>query len=155
MGVSTDGQINYGIPFEEGFEFPWSEDGDGDIEAWWRTANGYENPMFNPFDESGNYKPGVSRDDPRIGEYFAHQREWMKANPIPVEDVNYCSGDYPMILLAVPGLGLSCSRGDPEAFDPASLVATTEQRQSLLDFCKRWGIEVPSEPAWYLTSYWG
>lgn len=155
MSVSTDGQINYGIPFEEGFEFPWDdESGETGIEDWWMEANGYK-PPFQPFTSEGDYAPGFSKDDPRIDEYFKHRREWLEKNPVPVEDVNYCSGDCPMILLAVPGLGLSCSRGYPEAFDPQSLVATEEQRAMLLEFCKRWGIETDEEPKWYLTSYWG
>ena len=54
MGTSTDGRINYGILFEEDFQFPWDEDEkyDGDIEQWWMyKVHGYKNPI-ELFDES-------------------------------------------------------------------------------------------------------
>lgn len=153
MGVSTDGQLNYGIVFDEGFEFPWSER--DDVEDWWREVNGYENPNFDPYDGKGGYKPGVTRDDPRVTAYHLHRREWMAAHPIPIELVNYCSGDYPCWMLALPELKWCASRGCPERIDPAALVVTDEQRNSLIEFCKKYGIEHDAPPAWYLTSYWG
>ena len=65
MGVNTDGQICFGIKFEEGDEFPWEDvDGDYDLEEWWRRVNGYTNPHESPWDEKGGYKEGFSRDDP-------------------------------------------------------------------------------------------
>ena len=42
MGVSTDGQICFGIAFEECTEFPWdSEEYDGDIDAWWLSLSSF------------------------------------------------------------------------------------------------------------------
>lgn len=38
MSCSTNAQIFYGVVFEEGFEFPWSEDDDeNDFEAWYKA----------------------------------------------------------------------------------------------------------------------
>jgi hypothetical protein len=156
MGVSTNGEISYGILFEEGFEFPWdNEQGEGDLDDWWKSVNGYENPHFDPFDSAGNYKPGVAKDDPRIDTYFEHSREWVAAHPVPVELVNYCSDDCPMYILALPGLGTTANRGYPQAIDPAQLVVTAEQAQALKDFCAKHGIETNDEPKWWLSSYYG
>jgi len=55
MGISTNGQLHFGIKFEDGFEFPWDFDDEmksswrsDDIEHWWREVNGFINPKFNP-----------------------------------------------------------------------------------------------------------
>lgn len=157
MSTSTDGQLHFGIVFEEGFTFPWDvEEGhEGDIEKWWESVNGYENPNFNPFTEQGNYKQGVGKNDQRIDAWFEHSREWHKNNPTPIELVNYCSGEYPMYLLALSEVGFCASRGYPEKISPNRLFISDEQRSSLVDFCKKYIADEVGEPAWYLTSYWG
>lgn len=156
MGVSTNGQISYGILFEEGFEFPWDcEQFDGDIEDWWKSANGYQNPEFDPYDERGDYKPGVTKDDPRIAAYHGHAREWLQANPVPVELVNCCSADCPIYILSLPEFGATANRGYPQAFHPTLLVERPEHAQQLVDFCAKYGIETSDEPKWWLSSYWG
>jgi hypothetical protein len=157
MGVSTDGEISYGILFEDGFEFPWDDDKyEGCIEEWWKSVNGYENPHFNPYDEAtGNYKAGVSQSDPRIGVYHTHRLEWSEANRLPVTLVNCCSCDCPIYILALPSTTLKAWRGDPKAFDPSQFVVTSEQSQQLTDFCAKYGIETSDEPKWWLSSYWG
>jgi hypothetical protein len=153
VGTTTDGEINFGIVFEEGFEFPWSEE-DG-IDAWWREVNGYARP-FELYDDKGGYLNGVKPDEDKLHEYYRHGNEWDAANPLPVAEVNYCSGNCPMYMLAVPGSNLTSNRGYPKAFDPAELKVAPEQVQSLLDFCERYGIKGEDmEPRWYLTSYWG
>jgi hypothetical protein len=155
MGVSTDGQLHFGIVFEEGTEFPWEMDEhEHDIEQWWRNINGYKD-IFEPYTDEGEYAAGWSRNDPRFDEYFRHSREWLVANPVPVEVVNYCSDSCPMYLLAVPGVGHSNNRGYPVKIDPTQLVVTPEQSNVLVGFCKKYGIETSDDPAWYLTSYWG
>src|SRR5437868_783086 len=101
MSVSTDGQIGYGVIFEDGCEFPW---GDSDPEQWWRNECGFKSSF-------------------------------------PVELVNYCSGDYPMYMLAVPSSILSNSRGYPEEFDPIKLVVTDKEKAPLIDFCKKYNLK--------------
>jgi hypothetical protein len=152
MGVSTNGQICFGIAFEEGFEFPWDRYHYGDIGAWWRTVNRYEGPFY-PFGEGGEYKPGVEENDPRIGEYFDHQREWHESNPVPIIDINYCSGGCPMYILSVPNTGMSARRGYPEEFDPSNLTVSDHNIQSLLSFCAKYGIETENKPKWWLSCY--
>lgn len=155
MGVSTDGIIGFGIPFEEGTEFPWdAEEFDGDIETWWRSVNGYVAP-YEPWTPEGEYAEGWSSGDPRLTEYFDHRREWMTQHPVPVKDVNYCSGDYPMYALCVPISVIECSRGTPATFDPKTLHITEAATKELLEFCRKYEIEIDTEPAWLLMSYWG
>jgi hypothetical protein len=154
MSTSTDGQICYGILFEEDFEFPWSEF-DDDIEDWWRHINNYENPNPSPFDEKGYYLPGIKRDSLEITKYFDHSREWDEKNPIPIKIVNYCSANEPMIILAVKRTVLTANRGYSTSFNPSSLVVSSEEREELLEFCEKYIGKVPESPRWWLSSYWG
>lgn len=68
-----------------------------------------------------------------------------------------CSDSCEIYVIALNATAnLRASRGFPEAFDPAALTVTPEQRQSLLDFCDTYGIEpTDPEPKWWLSSYWG
>lgn len=154
MGVSTDGQICFGIMFEEGAEFPWDEDFGGDIDEWWMHVTGYV-PSIHPYTGDGKYAPGFSEHDPRIKEYYDEQRAWEKEHPCPIELVNYCSADCPMYIIAVPRTCNSCRRGYPEKFDPTDLTVKASEGEGLLEFCAKHGIEVEGKPEWYLSSYWG
>lgn len=157
MGVSTDGEISYGIAFDEDYSFPWDDEQfEGDIDNWWLDVNGYK-PPFELYDEQGEYINGVIPSNEVIKEYFDHQRAFEKDMPaLPVELVNVCSNDYPMYILAVQGIGMIASRGYPKAFDPDSLVVTADQQNALREFCKAHGIDIEgNEPGWYLSSYYG
>ena len=155
MSVSTNGIIAFGVPFEEGAKFPWDiEQFDGDIENWWRDVNGFKD-IHEPWTPEGEYAAGWKKDDPRFDEYYNHRRNWLNENPVPVELENYCSAEYPMFAITIPGLGLGCCRGSPAELDPALLVATSEQIKSLKDFFREHGIETDGEPQWLLMSYWG
>jgi hypothetical protein len=155
MGVSTNGQICFGVVCEEDTEFPW-DDGEwgGDIEEWWRTAVCGYIPEEEIYDESGGYIGGKEPSREKIASYHDAQRAFDALHPVPVELVNYCSDDCPMYILAVPSSSLSCSRGYPESFRPEDLKVSQEEIDSLLEFCRTHGIE-HGEPGWWLTSYWG
>jgi hypothetical protein len=154
MGVSTDGQICFGIPFDDGYSFPWDNgDFSGDIEDWWRIINGYKSP-FELYDEDGEYIDGVEPTRKQTNEYYDAQNKWDREHPMPVSLVNYCSGDCPMWMLAVPESFKNNSRGCPEKFDPKDLTVSQEAIDKLLKFCKDYDIEYEGEPAWYLTSLW-
>lgn len=153
MGVSTNGIIAFGIPLEDGVELPWDESHDGDIEEWWRDINGFVD-VHQPW-QNGDYAPGWAKDDPRFDEYYAHRRQWLKENPIPVEFENFCSGDYAMWAATVPGLSKMCRRGYPEEFEPAGLVASEEQCHGLMRFLDKHRIPFEGQPRWLLMSYWG
>lgn len=132
MGTSSDANLFFGVIFNEGFEFPWGEE---DITHWWRLQNGF------------------TENDPRINWSFQQRREWDEQNPLPVELVNYCSLDYPIIALAVADTVITAHRGYPKKvqFDPVD----SEKIIAFMSFCARFGIELPHEPAWILSSYLG
>jgi hypothetical protein len=153
MGTSTNGQLCYGTAFDEEFEFPW---GDGEIEDWWTyTVHGFKH-SFELFDADGNFLNG--REPPKddeVSRYFEERRVFDASHRIPVELVNYCSGDYPMYAIAVSSTVRTSTRGSPTVVDPASLVVTHDERAELLKFFADHGIEATEPPAWLLTSYWG
>lgn len=154
MGVSTDGEISYGIGFEEGFEFPWDEH-EGDLDDWWLEVNGYK-PPFELYDDEGEYINGVRPPQEQFDACYKAEAAFLKEHPLPVELVNVCSGEYPMYIVALKGTVLTVNRGFPKTFDPASLVVTDEQRNALLEFCRTHSIDTGDlEPGWYLSSYWG
>ena len=126
MGVSTDGQICFGILFDEGFEFPWdSNEFEGDIEGWWTFDVLEFRHSFEIFTPEGEYLGGERPPEERITEYFRERREFTERNPeLPVELVNCCSGDCPMYILAIPKTCYSASRGYPEELDPQKLTVT-------------------------------
>lgn len=157
MGVSTDGQICYGVILDEDEESPWQDEiFDGDIDEWWvYYILGFKH-SFEIYTQAGEYINGVEPSKDRINQYYQEKRDFEQANQkLPVELVNYCSGDYPMYILAIPDTCNSARRGYPEKFNPGKLTVTSEQIQVLLDFCEKYAIKYKGEPAWYLSSYWG
>jgi hypothetical protein len=139
MGVSTDGEIWYGVILgEQEEDFPWEEE--GDIEFWWQEK----------------HSPGLM-DLPTFEERHEERKRVEREHPLPVELVNYCSCDYPMYALAVPGVGLSASRGYPEKFNPYDLPQGEEMGEAvdrLLNFCHEYNIEFSDGPSWFLSSLW-
>ena len=154
MGQSTDGQICFGVVFDEDADLPWESEKYDGIEDWWTEIGGFK-PGFNPYDDQGEYKPGVSDTDPRIDKYYDDRTEWRKRNPLPVELVNSCSADYPIWIIAVQGTVQEANRGNPIEFDPAALTVDPKKLQAFTDFVGKFEIEFGSGPAWYLSSYWG
>lgn len=162
MSQSTDGQICYGVVFPEGFEFPWDADDETGIESWWRTVNGYKKP-FELYAEDDDTEPPESK----IDEFYEHQDKWDEANPIPVELVNYCTGDCPMYIIATKDSVKTNSRGYPEEFIPSELKTTEEK--TLINFIEKHLMEsinkhnndeyndtpIEIKPKWYLSSFWG
>lgn len=157
MSTSTDGQICYGIYFEEGFEFPWSEDTEweGDIDEWWLVESGWTWDEQNPFDKNGNYSSGIHTDHPLVNEYFYSRFKWKESHPCPVAEVNYQSIEVPAYILAIPESIITANRGYPQVLDPSQLVTTEKMRNTLIEFCQKYKIEMSTGPQWYLSSYWG
>jgi len=139
MGVSTDGQLCFGIAFEEEFMFPWTRDDDDEyeFEDWWREQRGWTQ-QWSDGDET----------------FFARRREFDKEHPAPVECVLHCSFDYPMYILALPGTSKSASRGYPTAIE---VELTPLDDAAILKFCADSGIEMNDDQrgAWLLSSLWG
>lgn len=155
MGTSTDGQICYGIAFEEGHEFPWDEKYGGDIDEWWVMGVHQYKPSFELFNEKGEYLNGVEPSKNDTSRYFQERREFAEARPLPVELVNCCSGDYPQWIIAAKGTVTSARRGHPEVISKEQLEVSPDQEQALIQFCNTHGIDVGSEAKWFLSSYWG
>ena len=149
MGVSTNANLCYGISFEEDYEFPWSDYDEG-IEGWWLETQGYK-PPFELFNAAGNYIDGIKPSQEKISEYFAAQREFQKANPLPIEEIMHCSGDYPMYILATVSSPKTARRGYPETIDNLDVVEA--EKDVLLRFCEQWELEGEG-PAWWLSSLW-
>lgn len=155
MGVSTNGQICYGVILDEEEEYPWQEF-DDDIDEWWTCGILGFKHSFEMFTPEGNWIGGKEWPREERDKYYQEKRDFEQANPkLPVELVNYCSGDYPMWILAIPDTCNSARRGYPESFNPADLIVTDEQKQGLIEFCEKYGIKYQIEPSWYLSSYWG
>lgn len=154
MSTSTDGQICFGILIEEGGDLPWEDDEYGGYpEDWWEEINGYQKP-FEIYDEKGGRLPNITEN--MVDEYYAHNRQWHKDNPLPFELVNYCSCDYPMYILTLPETRMNANRGYPEPFEPNDLVVSAERAMELVHFCEKYGIDIGEEyPRWWLSSYWG
>jgi hypothetical protein len=155
MGTSTDGQLSYGVLIDEEFEFPWdAKDYGGDIEEWWRDVRGFKNPVESPFNEYGQHKPGFSDASPEVREYIKNRLDWVKwfsANPVPVQLVNYCRGDYPMYLLA--SKHVRASSGCPKMVGVEFLGEVDVADKTLREFLDEFGIEHNGKIGWWLSSY--
>jgi len=151
MGVSTDGRICFGYCFEDGYEFPWDTVG---LDEWWLEVCGFKH-SFNLYDATGEYIGGVKPSDEKITAYFKEKMDFQKANPIPIVEVNYCAGECPMYILAVPSSLVFCSRGDPTEIHPEKLTVTEEEKEILQHFCNDYKLKPLGNMKWYLTSYWG
>lgn len=127
---------------------------DGDIDHWWiYKVHGFKHDV-NIYDKDGNYINGREPTRARIDKYWDEKNIFQKDNPIPVELVNYCSGDCVMYILAVPSSVIDCRRGYPREFNPADLKVTSAERDKLLQFCSQYDIKIPSDPKWFLSSLW-
>lgn len=156
MSTSTDGQICYGVVFEEDYEFPWDDEVyNGDFDEWWLVESGWRWNKENPYTPDGEYASGFSKDDPRIDEYYDSRNAWKDAHPAPVELVNYQSGECPAYILAIPSSVLIAHRGYAEVFRPSELVAKDDEAEKLMEFCSKYGLEFEEGPCWLLSSYWG
>ena len=156
MGISSDGQICYGVLLDEEQDYPWNDEKyDNDFECWWlEGVCGYE-PPFMLFNAAGMWISAEDEhNDEKVSRYFAHRRAFEKAHPCPVDLENYCSYDYPMYILAV-GYGLCAKRGYPTRFDPADLQMLEETHYALLAFCAEHSLKYSGEPCWWLSSLYG
>jgi len=152
MSQSTDGQLCYGILFEEGYEFPWGEE---DPEDWYDKVRGFKSTYYSQiYTPEGEYLNGKKPSKDLFDKHFDEEREFKKLHPMPFELVNYCSGDYPMYILAIPSTVKSASRGYPEVIDFKEIVFPPDELGAFKDFCNTHGFDA-MEAKWYLSSYCG
>ena len=143
MGITSDGQISFGILFEEDYEFPWYDD--TEIENWWRIQQGYVNP-FKIYTSDGNYINDIEPSSEEFNMYFNYRDKFDKAHPIPV------------FILAIPSTIKTCSRGYPEIIEPTDSNRRYNKDymdKLLLEFCKTYSLQHENPPKWYLSSYLG
>lgn len=160
MTTSTDGQICYGMLFEEDFQFPWDEKHpewidfyQGDIEDWWIRLNGYK-PLFQMFDENENWFNFTRPSKEEIGRYNQHKRKYKIDNPLPVELVDYCGNEYSMYIVAIKSSVIIARRGYPVSFIPSNLVINKQDEEFLIRFIKEY-LKIEPNLKWYLSSFWG
>lgn len=158
MGQSTDAILAYGYDL-------------GSNESGWkiREAGEYGElpalPWYGPqgdddFQSAAERRlladiAGFTETDWQVDGYFARERE-AKAR-LGVTFDTYCSGDYPMYLLATHVT--TVYRGDTEHIDPADMLrrpAAEGWDAKLTAAVTALGITpVQAEPQWLLCSYWG
>ena len=149
MGVSTDAILFYGIllPDDMGDGLPWGDD----IEFWWGKENGFEH-SFEIYNESGNYLKGVEPEREIIRAYYKEWFDWQGVNPMPVELIYYCSDEYPMYALALPGSKVRAIRGRQKKIN--DLAVNQDGLDLFVAFCQKYGFPV-DDLAWFLVSWWG
>lgn len=157
MGESLEGQICYGVTFEEDYEFPWEQDEyGGDIECWWiYEVLGYK-PSIEIWDENGDYINGERPPQDVFDAYYEEERKFKEDNQkLPIDLIRYNSYDYPMYIIAVPRTTISSYDSEAKSFDPNSLYVSPEQVENLLEFCNKYDLKYQDTPRWYLTGFCG
>ena len=161
MGQSTDGILAYGY------------DLGGDDSGWKiQQAGEYGElptlPWFDPENEDGDdFQSAAERH--LLAEIAGFTERWAKGNEgywdrekaakagVGVQFDSYCSGGYPMFLLATKVI--TVHRGSVEDIDMAALAIEPEMNgwdDKLHAALTALGITpVQAEPRWLLASYWG
>lgn len=166
MGISSDGQICYGVILKDNQEFPWDRRNDNldgnmyyDFEDWWfKGILGFRN-SFELFELDGSFIGGKDPGNEVKNKYFEEYSTFKAAHggKPPLELVTHCSYDYPMLILAIPGTYFTSARGRPKLIDMEKLstLVKTEDSEKLLKFCAKFKIEYSGVPSWILSSLLG
>lgn len=160
MSITNDGKICYGIKFGEDTEFPWDNylgkiTGD-DEEGWWLNVVLKYKPSFEIFNEEGDFINGEKPCEDVIHKYYNERFKFIEDNKkFPLKLVNYCSGSFPMYILAIPESLKCANRGYPLVITESNFHNEEKWNKFLIDFCKEYSLNYESEPEWYLSSYWG
>lgn len=128
MGVSTDAILVYGIPLDDGVEFPFDD-----------TEDTYYDHKNKP----------TKLSDPNALEGMVCWGDVIEG--LTVE--THCSCDYPMYILTVASSRIRAARGNPEAVDPNGMGSMDAFDDSLRAFAKQHNLP-HGEPGWYLCSMW-
>jgi len=135
MGIASDGQICYGIAFDEEYPFPWLDDWDEPEEWWIYGVCKYKAP-FELYTKLGEYIDGIKPTEEKRREYYKHYRDFSDKHPMPVEVVMHCTYEYPMFIIAAIGTLQTNSRGDVEALSIPDI--SYAQDNAIIDFCKKY-----------------
>ena len=159
MSISSDGQLCYGIAFEIDYEFPWlNEKWEGELEDWWFKGICKYKPLFEIWNNQGEYIDGIKPSEQKIKKYYKNYNKFKKDNPMPVDVVQHCSYNYPMYIIAVPGTYQNNCRGDVTEIKIRDI--SKKEEQNVIDFCEKYCKneydKFPKmELKWLLTSMYG
>jgi len=161
MGISSDGQLCYGIAFEEDYNFPWlDEEWDSDYEEWWFSGICGYKPPFELYDERGKFIKGERPPQEKMDEYYEDIGKFRKLNPMPVEIIGFCSYDYTMYIIAAPETYTNVRRGYVE--EVGTYKVEPEKKNAVISFCEKY-CKTEDEydnfpemkPCWLLSSMYG
>jgi hypothetical protein len=161
MGQSTNGMLVYGYNLGGG-DGPWEVEGVDEYGEW---SPSWLNPDPDNEDGGGDViedakkvllaSVGFTETDWRADGYFDRQRD-AEAR-LGVEFDSYCSGDYPMWLLAAHVI--TVYRGDVQEVNFAALEQARTEGDwdtKLAHAIQALGVTPKQErPKWLLVSYWG
>jgi hypothetical protein len=161
MGISSDGILFYGIPFDDGTEMPW-ESGDSyqDCEDWLAEVFcGIAHPSA-PYPEvrevwdGKRHKPERALTAAEEQAKKTYQEYWRAKHKavagLPFEFRIHCSFDYPMHYITVKQY--TNSRGYATEIESWELPDNADE--ILRDVCEK--AELPfSQPKWWLVSLYG
>lgn len=140
MGISSDGQLSFGVPVGEEDEPPAFMEGFEDFEDFVLAEKGYpEWHQGMTDDESSNYWDG--------------KRKILEAYPVRLE--MYCSYDYPMYLLIpnVEQAHMTVRRGYLTSFHALPQISSSAI-QAMKAWCDSHGVDC-GDPQWHLSSMYG
>lgn len=174
MGVSTDGELAFGIDFgednpllerdEDGDLIEGDEDEDSsDLADFLARKTGLVSPYLKlphevnhgPYDAYDDWKKENPWFEAEANEYFEAKRKLADACPLEIH--LHCSYDYPMFILAIKGTHLSASRGSPQKVNFARLnsLVTEDKLAEARKFCEEYGLPEFYGADWLLFSMWG
>lgn len=143
MGISSDGMLVFGIELEEDVDlaeiFKCDDDEDFDFEEF-------------VVSESGAPEWSENMTDDESSAYWDKQRELVKNYPVSL--ALYCSYEYPMYILSIPGYEYSASRGDAHEISFDNLNVPQEKIDAMKAWCLEHDFEW-EEPKWLLCSVYG
>lgn len=143
MGTSTNGILAYG--YDLGEDFAGLSDYERNEPAWYDESEGWQESA----EKALLAAHGFTETDWQVDGYFARKK--AAEEEMGVELDTYCSGDYPMFLLAAKVQ--TCYRGDA---DPVDLTLPDNADERLAWALGVLGITPKADrPQWLLASYWG
>jgi hypothetical protein len=157
MGRSVTARLVFGVDLDrENYIYPWQDEetGEGELDEWWLKESGFK-PTFYPFTEEGQYKEGVSQDDPLVDAYYEERRTWIESHPCPVEQAFFGWCDESGQMLIVPDAGLWTDSWSPLEVKEWPSPPDVIQLRQFLDFVNKYVKPVNPDvgpPAWLLTA---
>jgi len=177
MGNRASSNLCYGMIFEEGFEFPWTdEDGNSDLDKWWLKVNGYKE-INKLFGDDGEWLPEYDNglkhwENPTTTEQikitelrnrlsdenYAAERDFKeKLSLCPVVEIWSGSGDAYEVVLSFNGWGVHGDWDEPQSVDDFILRSyeSGEMTSVICQFLEKYDIEHGDKLCGvYLCSLW-